>query len=103
MSRTSGRLRIATVALLLVAALPILQRPLRAQQDPRAWVAESNRHAQVLLDVLARFAPESAGQYGVTGLDEEVATLTDEAVQQARSATEAALATLQALRKTATN
>ena len=47
-------------------------------QDPRAWIAVSNRHAQVLLDVLARFAPESAGQFGVTGLDEAVSNLSTE-------------------------
>ena len=53
--------------------------------------------------VAVRFAPESAGQYGITGLDEDVTTITDDAMQQARSATEAALAKLEALRKTASN
>ncbi len=69
-------------------------------QDPRAWIAVSNRHAQVLLDVLARFAPESAGQFGVTGLDEAVSSLSIENRDKARAATAAALATLQAARKT---
>ena len=69
-------------------------------QDARAWIAASNRHAQVLLDVLARVAPESAGQFGVTGLDEEVTNLTAEAGERGREATTAALATLQASRKT---
>ena len=69
-------------------------------QDPRAWIAVSNRHAQVLLDVLARFAPESAGQFGVTGLDEAVSNLSTENRDKGRAATAAALATLQAARKT---
>ncbi len=69
-------------------------------QDARAWIAASNRHAQVLLDVLARVAPESAGQFGVTGLDEEITNLTAEAGERGREATTAALATLQASRKT---
>jgi uncharacterized protein (DUF885 family) len=69
-------------------------------QDPRAWIAVSNRHAQVLLDVLARFAPESAGQFGVTGLDEAVSNLSTENRDKGRAATAAALATLQATRKT---
>ncbi len=69
-------------------------------QDPRAWIAVSNRHAQVLLDVLARFAPESAGQFGVTGLDEAVSNLSTENREKGRAATAAALATLQAARKT---
>ena len=60
----------------------------------------SNRHAQVLLDVLARFAPESAGQFGVTGLDEAVSNLSTENRDKGRAATAAALATLQAARKT---
>ena len=69
-------------------------------QDARAWIATSNRHAQVLLDVLARVAPESAGQFGVTGLDEEITSLTAEAGERGREATTAALAMLQASRKT---
>jgi len=69
-------------------------------QDPRAWIAASNRHAQVLLDVLARVAPESAGQFGITGLDEAVTNLTAEAGERAREATAAAVATLQTRRKT---
>jgi hypothetical protein len=69
-------------------------------QDARAWIAASNRHAQVLLDVLARVAPESAGQFGVTGLDEAVTNLSAEAGERARDAGMAALATLQARRKT---
>ena len=69
-------------------------------QDPRAWIAVSNRHAQVLLDVLARFAPESAGQFGVTGLDEAVSNLSTENRDKGRAATAAALATLQAARQT---
>ena len=72
-------------------------------QDARAWIAASNRHAQVLLDVLARVAPESAGQFGVTGLDEEVTNLTAAAGERGREATAAALATLQASRKTEQN
>ena len=40
--------------------------------EPPAWVAESNRNAQVLLDVMAHFSPESAGQYGMTGFDEGI-------------------------------
>ena len=72
-------------------------------QDARAWIAASNRHAQVLLDVLARVSPESAGQFGVTGLDEEVTNLTADAGERGREATAAALATLQASRKTDQN
>jgi hypothetical protein len=62
--------------------------------EPRGWIAESNRHAQVLLDVLARFAPEGAGQFGVSGLDQQVTSLTEETRREGRQAVEAALAKL---------
>jgi hypothetical protein len=40
-----------------------------------SWVEESDAHAQVVLDVLAKFSPEGAGQLGVDGLDEEISDL----------------------------
>jgi uncharacterized protein (DUF885 family) len=69
----------------------------QAAAEPRAWIAVSNRHAQVLLDVLARFAPEGAGQLGVAGLDREVTSLTPDSLLQEHQATEGALAKLKAL------
>ena len=71
--------------------------------DPRAWIATSNKHAQGLLDVLARVSPEGAGQFGVSGLDEAVTNLTAEEGQRARAATEAALKTLQSSRTSEQN
>ncbi len=73
------------------------------RQDARAWIAASNRHAQVLLDVLARVSPESAGQFGVAGLDEEVTDLSTDAGDRGREATAAAVATLLASRKAEEN
>src|SRR5262245_26376488 len=75
----------------------------QAPQDSRAWVAESNKHAQILLDVLARFAPEGAGQFGVSGLDQEITNLSEENFQKQREATQSALTRLQALLKTEQN
>jgi hypothetical protein len=100
MSRAAHRLCRILVASLL--AIP-WAAPLGARQDPPAWVATSNRHAQVLLDVLARFAPEGAGQFGVSGLDEQVTTFADDIVRQQRDATQSALAKLQALRTAETH
>jgi uncharacterized protein (DUF885 family) len=71
--------------------------------DSRAWIAQSNRDAQVLLDVLAKFAPEGAGQFGVSGLDQEVTTLTDESRKKQQAAMDAAVTTLQGYQKTETN
>jgi uncharacterized protein (DUF885 family) len=94
-------IRIATLCAALVATASGTGMTAGAPvQDPRAWIAVSNRHAQVLLDVLARFAPEGAGQFGVTGLDEAVSNLSTDNRDKARAATTAALATLQAARTT---
>ena len=39
---------------------------------PPSWVARSNENAQVVLEVMARFGPEGAGELGIPGLDEEI-------------------------------
>jgi hypothetical protein len=39
------------------------------------WVAKSNEHAQVVLEVLAKFSPESAASIGVEGMDEAITDL----------------------------
>ena len=69
----------------------------QAPAASRAWIEASNKHAQVLLDVLARFGPEGAGQIGVAGLDREITSLTPESLQQLRQASSAALAQLKTL------
>ena len=68
-----------------------------AERTPPDWVAQSNRHAQVLLDVLARFNPESAAQFGVAGLDEQIADVTAAAQKQQRQQLSEARSKLQEL------
>ena len=51
--------------LLLIAAIGF------AFGDSPEWVARSNRNSQVLLEILARFNPEAAGNDGVSGIDEQ--------------------------------
>src|SRR5271170_1999776 len=46
-----------------------------AAQTPSAWVAKSNQNAQLLIAVLARYAPESAAYEGAPGLDEQISAL----------------------------
>jgi hypothetical protein len=43
-------------------------------QSPPAWVEKSNQNAQLLIDLMARYAPESASAQGVPGLDEQIST-----------------------------
>jgi uncharacterized protein DUF885 len=42
-----------------------------AQETPQ-WIAESNKHTQLLLDIMAKFNPESAARYGIDGIDEQI-------------------------------
>ncbi|MBV9770243.1 MAG: DUF885 domain-containing protein, partial [Bryobacterales bacterium] len=43
-------------------------------QTPPAWVSKSNENAQLLIAIMARYAPEGAAAEGVQGLDEQVST-----------------------------
>jgi len=45
---------------------------LLSAQQPPAWVTRSNETTKILLDILAKYAPESAGSMGVTGLDDQI-------------------------------
>ena len=55
----------------MIAALLTLQAGFAwaAQAD---WIEKSNQHAQALLEITARYAPEQASQLGVEGHDAEV-------------------------------
>jgi hypothetical protein len=46
-----------------------------SQSAPPAWIVESNQNAQVLVEAVARFLPEGAGQWGVNGLDDQILDL----------------------------
>ena len=67
-----GPLRRAITFSLLIGGTLLQPTPAAAQNTPSEWIQKSNANAQVLLDYLASFSPESAGQYGMTGLDEEI-------------------------------
>ena len=82
---------IRTFLLTLVAA----SFPFAAAATAPAWVAESDANAQVLLDVVARFSPESAAQIGVEGHDQEVTDLGPKIYQRRRDAGLKALKELQ--------
>jgi hypothetical protein len=46
-----------------------------APAAPPAWIATSNAHAAIVLDLLARFYPEVGSMFGVPGSDERVMDL----------------------------
>jgi len=45
-------------------------------QSPPAWVQKSNQNSQLLIAIMARYAPEDAAAEGVPGLDEQVSSST---------------------------
>ena len=57
-----------------------------AQPAQPAWIARSNADAQLLLDVTARFSPESATDIGVKGYDEKTADLGPDIDKRQRAA-----------------
>jgi len=66
-------------------------------------VAKSDANAQVLLQVVARFAPEGAGQVGVAGLDEQVLDLQPRLYERSQAATREALGELERRRAAETD
>lgn len=72
-----------------------VQIPVAAPASNPDWVKQSNVNAQVLLEVLARFNPEQAGQFGVEGLDEQVIDLKPGVNERSRAALKQADETLQ--------
>lgn len=61
-------------------------RPDKAPVPPPAWVAQSNRYAQVLLKTLAEFNPEFASQFGLPGYDDKVVDLQPNVGERSRAA-----------------
>ncbi len=81
---------LAGVLALLV--LPLL--PLAARAETPAWVARSDKNADVLLQVIAQTSPEGAVELGIPGLDEEISDYKPGYQERNRKALEQAAATL---------
>jgi hypothetical protein len=79
--RRISRLLAGALALAAFAA-PAFSAP----AAPPAWVVKSDQNTRILLDQLARFAPESAGELGVPGLDEQILDRTPGFEERARAA-----------------
>src|SRR5262245_50385112 len=89
------------MTILLIAALALACQAATAEE--RAWIEESNKHAQILLEVLAKYAPEGAAQVGVEGHDGEVFDLKPQFSERQEADLQAALAKLEQARATATD
>jgi uncharacterized protein (DUF885 family) len=66
--------------------------------DERDWIAASNRHAAVLLDIIARYEPEWATALGIEGHDEAIVDLAPQMRERRERDLAAAIATLEARR-----
>lgn len=62
------------------------------------WIAESNRHAQILLEITARYSPESAASLGVEGHNEQVFDLRPQFAERQEADVQAAVKKLEATR-----
>jgi hypothetical protein len=102
MKCSKARWRGLLAALLALSAAPAFAAQTAAPVVP-AWVQESNRHAQVLLDVMAKYVPEQAASFGVEGHDEEISDLKVRAVERQEADLQAAQAQLEAARASATD
>lgn len=72
--------------LALAAAITFAVGTLHAETAPPAWIARSNADAQPLLDVTARFSPESATDIGIKGYDEKIVDLGPDVDKRQRAA-----------------
>jgi hypothetical protein len=68
-----------------------------------SWIEESNRHAQLLLDVMARYNAEGAASFGVEGHDNEVFDLKPRFSERQEADIAAAIGKLEQLRAAATD
>lgn len=76
----------------LILAVLFLTSTISAAQDapaPKAqpWVERSNENAKVLIQVFARFEPESASQLGAEGFDEQIVDMKTGVNERSRQAT----------------
>lgn len=67
------------------------------------WIEESNRHAKLLLDIGARYSPETSASLGVEGFDAEVMDLKPGVAEREDADVAAALAELERRRREATD
>jgi uncharacterized protein (DUF885 family) len=95
---TSRPLAKTLLATLLAAALVL---PAVAAEP--AWVTKSNDNAKVLLNVLAKYSPESASSLGVDGYDEQITDMSRDQFDANNRDLRAAIAELQKRMRTETD
>jgi uncharacterized protein (DUF885 family) len=85
--------------LLLTLCTLVLLLP-QARAADSSWIDASNRNAQVLLEIAARYNPEGAASLGVDGHDSQVFDLKPRSSERQSADLEAAAAKLESMRAT---
>jgi uncharacterized protein (DUF885 family) len=91
------------IAVLIAAVVMSSLAAGQARAEPAApgldWVAQSNLNANVLLQTIARYEPETAAELGVDGYDAEIVDLGPQRYERERGAMQAAIAVLEARKR----
>ena len=87
-------MRRAGLIALLAFAASVVWLPGATSANGIDWVEKSNTHAQIVLEAVAKFNPESAAAIGVDGLYEEIRDLKPERYQRELAESEHILAEL---------
>jgi hypothetical protein len=86
----------AKLAPALIALTALAWAPAARSAAARpAWIEKSDANARLVLEVSARFAPESAGRLGLEGLDEQILDLKPQVYERSQQATREVLAILE--------
>lgn len=78
---------------LVLAALSLVLSPMAPGAEP-AWVARSNANAQLMLELQAKYSPESASSIGVEGRDAEITDFSHDTYDEGTADTQRVIATL---------
>ena len=87
----------------ILALVGLLAAVQLASAADTGWIDESNRHAQILLELNARYFPESASSTGVEGYDEQVLDLKPQVTERQAVDLKSAIERLKSLRAAATD
>src|SRR6266850_2124838 len=78
--------RNAVFLTLFLSAIFVLAQQTLPPAAEKDWVARSNENTRILLEVQAKFGPESAGQSGFEGVDEQIFDLKPNVTERTRKA-----------------
>src|ERR1700722_14702964 len=83
-------MRLLFIFILLIATVGA-----QSERKSPAWVVKSNQNSQLLVAIMARYAPEAAASSGALGLDEQTSALSPEEPERFRRDTAVARIELQ--------